>query len=143
VKLSCDDGSKEVNGTVYRQMVGSMNYLTTTRPDISYFVSVLSQFMVKPHESHWNAAKEVLRYLKGTLDYGIKYTDASNVELTGYSDFDWAGNMDDQRSTTGYVFSIGSRVVSWSSKKNSLLYLCPLPKQNIKPCVQQLVKLFG
>jgi hypothetical protein len=57
VKLSCDDGLKEVNGTVYRQMVGSQNYLTTTRPDISYFVSVLSQFMVKPHESHWNAEK--------------------------------------------------------------------------------------
>ena len=88
VKLSCDDGSKDVNGTVYRKMVGSLNYLTTTRPDISYFVSVLSQFMVKPHESHWNAAKAVLRYLKGTLDYGIKYTDAYDVELTGYSDFD-------------------------------------------------------
>jgi hypothetical protein len=117
VKLSCDDGSKEVNGTVYRQMLGSLNYLTTTRPDISYSVSVLSQFMAKPHESHWNAAKAVLRYLKGTLDYGIKYTDASDVELTGYSDSDWAGNMDDRRSTTGYAFSIGSRVVSWSSKK--------------------------
>jgi hypothetical protein len=142
VKLSCDDGSKEVNGTMYRQMVGSLNYLTTTRPDIAYFVSVLSQFMVKPQEIHWNAAKAVLRYLKGTLDYGIKYTDASDVELTGYSDSDWDGNPDDRKSTTGYVFGIGSRVVSWSSKRN-LLYLCLLLKQNIKPCVQQLVKLFG
>jgi hypothetical protein len=88
-------------------MVGSLNYLTTTRPSISYSVSVLSQFMAKPHESHWNAAKEVLRYLKGTLDYGIKYTNASDVELTGYSDSDWAGNPDDRRSTTGYVFGIG------------------------------------
>jgi hypothetical protein len=97
VKLSCDDGSKEVNRTVYRQMVGSLNYLTTTRPDISYSASVLSQFMVKPHESHWNATKAILRYLKGTLYYGIKYTDASDVELTGYLDSDWAGNLDDQR----------------------------------------------
>jgi hypothetical protein len=72
---------------------------------------------VKPHESHWNAAKVVLRYLNGTLDYGIKYTDASDVELIGYSDSDWAGNKDDQRSTSGYAFSIRSRVVSWSSKK--------------------------
>ena len=110
VKLSCDDGLKEVNGIVYRQMAGSLNYLTTTKPDISYSVSVLSQFMVKPHESHWNAAKAVLRYLKGTL--GIKYTDASNVKLAGYSDSDWAGNIDDRRSTTGYAFSIGSGVVS-------------------------------
>ena len=76
-------------------MVGSLNYLTTTRPDISYFVSVLSQFMAKPHEIHWNATKAVLRHLKGTLDYGIKYTDASDVELTGYSDFDCVGNLDD------------------------------------------------
>jgi hypothetical protein len=104
-------------------MVGSLNYLTTTRPDISYYVSVLSQFMEKPHEIHWNAAKVVLRYLKGTLDYGIKYTDASDVELTGYSDSDWAGNLDDRRSTTGYAFSIGSGVVSWSSKKQPTVSL--------------------
>jgi hypothetical protein len=97
VKLSCDDGLKEVNGTVYRQMVVSMNYLTTTRPNISYFLSVLSHFMVKPHEIHWNEAKAVLRYLKGTLDYGIKYINASDVELTGYSDSYWACNLDDQR----------------------------------------------
>ena len=95
VKLYCDDGSKEVNGTMYRHMVGSLNYLTTTRHDIAYSVSVLSQFMAKPMEIHWNAAKAVLRYLKGTLDYGIKYTDASDVELIGYSDSDWASNLDD------------------------------------------------
>jgi hypothetical protein len=68
-------------------MVGSLNYLTTTKLDIEYSVSLLSQFMAKPLESHWNAAKAILRYLKGTLDYGIKYTDASDVELIGYSDF--------------------------------------------------------
>ena len=101
----------------------ALNYLTTTRPDISYYVSVLSQFMVKPHENHWNEAKTVLRYIKGTLDYGIKYTDASDVELTGYSDFDWVGNLDDQRSTTGYVFSIGSGVVLWNSKKQPAISL--------------------
>ena len=101
----------------------ALNYLTTTRPNISYSVSVLSQFMEKPHESHWNAAKAVLGYLKGTLDYGIKYTDASDVELTGYSDSDWAGNLDDRRSTTRYAFSIGSEVVSWSSKKQPTVSL--------------------
>ena len=73
--------------------------------------------MVKPLERHWNATKAILSYLKGTLDYGIKYTDAFDVELTGYSDSDWAGNPDDRRSTTGYAFGIGSGVVSWSSKK--------------------------
>ena len=71
--------------------------------------------MVKPHE--------VLKYLKGTLDYDIKYTDASDVELIGYSDSDWAGNLDDRRSTTGYAFSIGSGVVSWSRKKQPTVSL--------------------
>jgi hypothetical protein len=104
-------------------MVGSLNYITTTRPDISYSVSVLSQFMAKPHEIHWNATKAVLSYLKGTLDYGIKYTDASDVELTDYSNSDWAGNPDDRRSTIGYVFGIGSGVVSWSSKKQPTISL--------------------
>jgi hypothetical protein len=108
---------------MYRQMVGSLNYLTTTRPDIAYSMSVLSQFMAKPHEIHWNVAKPVLRYLKGTLDYGIKYTDASDVELIGYSDSDWAGNSDDRRSTTRYDFGIGSGVVSWSSKKHPTISL--------------------
>jgi hypothetical protein len=115
--------------------VGSLNYLTTTRPDISYYVSVLSQFMEKPHESHWNAAKTLLRYLKGTLDYGIKYTDASNVELTGYSDSHWAGNMDDRRSTTGYAFSIGSGVVSWSSKKKPTVSLSSTEAEYKALCV--------
>ena len=73
--------------------------------------------MAKPQESHWNATKAVLKYLKGTLDYGIKYTDASIVDLIGYSDSDYLGNPDDRRSTTRYAFSIGSGIVSWSSKK--------------------------
>eukprot|EP00253_Pinus_taeda_P009302 PITA_09302 len=83
VKLCSDDGTKEVNGTMYHQLVGSLNYLTTSRPDIAYSVSILSQFMAKPCESHWKAAKKVLRYLKGTLNFGIMYTDEFDVELAG------------------------------------------------------------
>jgi hypothetical protein len=98
--------------------------------------------MAKPLEIHWNTAKGVLRYLKGTLDYGIKYTDSFDVQLTGYSESDWAGNPDDRRSTTGYSFGIGSKIVSWSNKKQPIVFCHPL-RQNIKHCVQQLVKLFG
>ena len=108
---------------MYRQMVGSLNYLTTTRPDIAYYVSLLSQFMAKPLQNHWNAAKGVLRYHKGTIDYSIKYVDSFDVELTGYSDSDWVGNPDDQRSTTSYAFGIGSGIVSWSSKKQPTISL--------------------
>ena len=101
VKLHSDDGTKEVNGTLYHQLVGILNYPTTTKRDIAYFVSILSQFMAKPHESHWIAAKRVLRYLKGTINFGIEYTNACNVELTGHSDSDLAGNPNNRKSTTG------------------------------------------
>eukprot|EP00253_Pinus_taeda_P026206 PITA_26206 len=88
LKLSSDDGTKEVDATMYRQLVGSLIYLTTTRPDLAYSVSVLSQFMSKPLESHWTAAKSVLRYLCGTVHFGILYTDVSDVTLVGFSDSD-------------------------------------------------------
>jgi hypothetical protein len=71
---------------------------------MAYFVSVLSQFMARPLESHWNAAKWVLKYLKGTLDYGIKFTDSFDVELIGYSDSDWVGNLDDWRKKSVILF---------------------------------------
>ena len=103
--------------------MGSLNYLTTTRPDLSYFVSILSQFLSKPCETHWKDAKQVLRYLKGTVDYGLLYTNVSNVQLEGYSDSDWAGNPDDRKSTSGYAFNIGLGVISWSNKKQPIVYL--------------------
>jgi len=82
MKLYSDDGSKEVDDTIYIQLVGSLNYLNTTRTDITYLVSVLSQFMVMPLEIHWKTVKGVLRYLKGTIDFGIKYDNSFDVELT-------------------------------------------------------------
>ena len=88
MKLYSNDGSKEADGTLYHQLVGSLNYLTTTRPDISYSVSILSQFLAKPCETRWKAAKQVLRYLKGTVNFGILYTDAFDIQLVGYSNFD-------------------------------------------------------
>ena len=117
MKIYCDYGSKEVNDTMYRQMVGILNYLTTTRPDIAYYFSVLSHFMAIPLEIYWNVVKGVLRYLKGTTDYGIKYTDSFNVQLTCYSDLDCAENSNDHIYTTGYAFGIGSRIVSWNIRK--------------------------
>ena len=79
--------------------------------------------MAKPNDSHWIAAKKVLRYLKGTMNFGLLYTNKFDVQLVGFSDSDWAGNLDDRRSTTGYAFNIGSGVVSWSSKKQPTVSL--------------------
>jgi outer membrane protein assembly factor BamB len=90
--------------------------------------------MEKPHEIHWNAAKVVLRYLKGTLDYGIKYTDASHVNLTGYLDSDWAGILDDRRSTIVYAFNIGSGVVSWRNKKQPTVSLSSTEEEYKASC---------
>ena len=78
-KLSSLDETRAANGILYRQLVGSLNYLTTTRLDIAYSVIILSQFMAKPLESHWIAAKKVLRYLKGTVNFGIMYTNNCDV----------------------------------------------------------------
>ena len=80
VKLYNSDGCKEVDGALYRQLRGSLNYLTTTRPNLSYFVSILSQFLAKPCETHWKVAKNVLIYIKGTANYGFLYTDVSDIQ---------------------------------------------------------------
>ena len=101
----------------------SLNYLTTNRPDIAYAVNILSQFMAKSSESHWNATNKVLRYLKGTMIFGLLYTDKFDVQLVGFSDSGWARNIDDRRSTSSFAFNIGSRVMSWSSKKQPTVSL--------------------
>ena len=111
-----------MNGTLYHQLVGRLNYLTTTKPDIAYSVSILSQFMAKSCESHWKATKKVLQYLNGTIYFGILYIDEFDVELVGFSDSDWAGNPDDRRSTSRYAFNLGPGVVSWSNKKQPIVY---------------------
>lgn len=120
-KLYNDDGSKEVNGTLYHQLVGRLNYLTTTKPDIAYSVSILSQFTANSYESHWKAAKKFLRYMNETLYFGILYTDEFDVELVGFSDSNCTGNPDVRRSTSGYEFNLGSGIVSWSNKKQPIV----------------------
>ena len=123
MKLYNNDGSKEVDGTLYRQLVGILNYLTTTRPNISYSINILSQFLAKPCETHWKDAKQVLRYLKGTINFGLLYTDAFDVHLEDYSHSDWVGNLHDIKSTSVYAFHIGSGVMSWSSKKQPTVFV--------------------
>eukprot|EP00253_Pinus_taeda_P025621 PITA_25621 len=88
LKLTSIEGKEFEDATKYRQLVGSLSYLTTTRPEILFAVGILSRFMQKPCEGHWSAAKRVLRYLKGTQDFGIKYTRVDDFILIGYSDLD-------------------------------------------------------
>ena len=79
--------------------------------------------MSRPNKVHWVAAKRVLRYVKGTLDLGLKFERSNKFELVGYSDADWAGDVDTRKSTSGYVFMLGKAIVSWASKKQSVVAL--------------------
>lgn len=123
VKLEASCFSPLVDATLYRQLVGSLIYLTHTRPDISYVMGVVSKFMQEPHELHWKAAKRILHYVQGTHSYGIHYTAGVDIDLVRYTDLDWAGDSQDRKSTSGYCFSFGSGPVSWSSKKESAIAL--------------------
>lgn len=96
-------------------------YLTATRPDIMYSVSLISRYMAKPTEIHLQAAKRILRYLKGTFDYGIMYKKGSSDDLIAYTDSDYVGDLDDRKSTSGYVFLLSSGAVL--SKKQPIVTL--------------------
>lgn len=122
LKLIKDDGGKKVNATHYKQIVGSLMYLTATRPDISNAVSLISRYMDTPSEFHLAAAKRILRYLKGTSNFGILYK-KDEKDLLGYTDSDYAGDLNDRKSTSGYVFMLNSGAISWCSKKQPIVTL--------------------
>eukprot|EP00253_Pinus_taeda_P033228 PITA_33228 len=117
LKLTSIEGKEFEDATKYRQLVGSLMYLTTTRPNISFDVGILSRFMQNPCEGHWSAAKRVLRYLKGSQYFGIKYTQVDDFNLIGYSHSNFDGDKETGVSTSGYAMSIGSGAVSWRSCK--------------------------
>ena len=102
----------------YSQLVGSLMYLSvTTRPDISFVVGALARFMSCPTSTHWQAAKDVLRYLEGTKDYGLVFGGSNDLSLIGFCDADYAGDLDTRRSTTGYIFTLNGAAISWQSKR--------------------------
>jgi hypothetical protein len=107
----------------YRQLIGSLMYLVNTRPDIFFVVNTLSQFMVELRHFHWVATKHVLRYLCGTIGYGMRYDLGGEVRLQGYTDFDWAGSAVDRKSTSGCCFNLGSTMISWFSRKQTSVAL--------------------
>ena len=119
----------------FQALIGSLVYASiATRPDISEAVGKLSQHMSRPNKEHWVAAKRVLRYIKGTLQFGLNFERSDNFELIGYSDADWAGDVDTRKSTSGYIFKLGKATVAWASKKQSVVALSTTEAEYIALC---------
>ncbi|GJZ83167.1 ribonuclease H-like domain-containing protein [Tanacetum coccineum] len=107
--------------TLYRSLAGSLQYITFTRPDISYAVQQVCLHMHDPREPHFSALKRILRYVCGTLDYGLQLFSSSTTDLVAYSDADWAGCPTTRRSTSGYCVFLGNNLLSWSAKRQPTL----------------------
>ena len=106
--------------SIYQQAIGCLTYvLTATRPDIAAAVVTLSQFMSDPSKEHWIGVKRTLRYIKGTLSYGLRFSVNDEYDLYGFSDADWAGDADSRQSSSGGVFKVANSTVSWCSKKQA------------------------
>lgn len=118
-RLSLLSGTPLDDPKQYRMVIGSLQYLAYTRPDIAYCVNRLSQYMHKPTDIHWQAAKRLLRYLASTLSHGIFISKSSPLHLHAFSDADWTGDTDDFVSTNAYIFYMVSTPIAWSSKKQS------------------------
>lgn len=121
-KLVKDDGPLFEDVTHYRSIVGCLQYLTFSRPDIAYSVNTVCQFMQAPTETHYASVKRILKYLIGTVNYGLTYKPAPTpIELRAFSDADRAGDPNDRRSTTDFVIYLGNCPISWCSKKQHLV----------------------
>lgn len=111
-KLGTIQGAPTADREWYQRLVGKLIYLSHTRPDIAYAVSVVSQFMHNPQKHHMDAVIRILRYLKGTPGVGLLFKNNGHLDIEGYTDADWAGNQDDRRSTSGYFTLVGGNVVT-------------------------------
>ncbi|XP_026383559.1 uncharacterized protein LOC113279061 [Papaver somniferum] len=123
LKILPTSGDLLPDPSVYRRLIGRLFYLQVTRPDITYSVNYLSQFMHQPRSSHLEVAHRVVRYLKGTVSHGIFLSASSSLSLAGYTDSDWAGFPTTRHSTTGYFTMLGDSPISWKSKKQPTISL--------------------
>ena len=123
IKLVAGENPDDVcNQQMYQAVVGSLLYLSTkTRPDIAYAVGRVARFCANPTKEHWTAVKRILRYLNGTIKLGLLYSESTSAKIAGYTDADWAGDVGDRKSTSGYMFLLGGAAISWKSNKQTCL----------------------
>ncbi|CAL2279421.1 unnamed protein product [Prunus armeniaca] len=118
-RLSAHDGDSLSDPETYRSMVGGLQYLTLSRPDIAYAVNQVCQYMHNPKTTHLQAVKRIYRYIKGTIEHGLIYRSSPDYTLRAFSDADWAGSLDDRRSTSGACIFLGPNILTWTAKKQS------------------------
>jgi len=115
--MDVDEAGQQVDSTKYRGLIGSLIYLTTSRLDIQFRVCLCASFQSNPKETHYKAAKRILKYLKGTINVGLWYPSHSNITISGFSDFDYVGCQLDRKSTSETCHLLSSSLISWNSKK--------------------------
>ena len=108
-----EGGKAFSDNTLYKSVIGGLQYATLTRPEITYAVNTLSQYLEAPKQTHWEGCKRILKYLKGTLNYGLHFTPKRKPGLMYFTDADWASDQDDRRSIGGYYTFLGGNLVSW------------------------------
>jgi len=121
--LDVDETGVDVDQTKFRQLIGSLLYLTASRLEIMFSVCLCARFQAKPKESHYVAAKRILKYLKGTTEVGLWYPSEVSLNLVGYFGSDFAGCKVDKKSTSGSCHLVGSSLISWHSKKQACIAL--------------------
>ncbi|XP_072094091.1 uncharacterized mitochondrial protein AtMg00810-like [Arachis hypogaea] len=119
VNLSAFGGSSFGDPQLYKSIIRSLQFLTVTRPEISYSVNKLSQFVQAPLDTHWRMVKRIFRYLSRTRNYSLQLNKNSSMQVTAYYNSDWARDPDDRKSTSGYCVFLGSNLVSWASRKQT------------------------
>ncbi|XP_055527938.1 uncharacterized protein LOC129720475 [Wyeomyia smithii] len=125
-----EDSDSLADGQQYQSLIGALLYIAVnTRPDIAISTSILGRRVTKPPSADWNEAKRVLRYLKGTADHVLHLGGAGNLQLECFVDADWAGEVDNRKSNTGYIFKYGGGLVGWGSRKQTCV--SPVPRQSI------------
>ncbi|XP_075479001.1 secreted RxLR effector protein 161-like [Primulina tabacum] len=150
-KMSKDDVAAGVDNTQYRSIIGSLLYLSASRPDIMFSVCLCARYQADPKVTHLKAVKRILRYISGTVDLGLWYTKETNTNLVGFSDAEWARNLDDRKSTTGGCFYLGNNLVSWYSRKQNCVSLSTAESEYVAAascCSQllwmnQMIKYYG
>lgn len=120
-KLSKNDEYASIDETLYRSMIGKLQYVVHSRTDITHVVGIVARFSIDPKETHMATIKRNFRYLRGTEDYGLLYKRKNYFDLKVYTDVDWVGNINDRKNTSGGTFFLGERLVSWLSKKQGCI----------------------